>query len=93
MAKIIKEITLDAVRDNTGCTVCAKQNDAMSRFIKVKITADRRGVKLSPSSTVMINALLPSGKSGGFVGEINADGSVTVPEALRPYMGTDILRP
>ncbi len=23
----------------------------------------------------------------------NADGSVTVPEALRPYMGTDILRP
>lgn len=79
MAKIIKEITLDAVRDNAGCTVSAKQNDALSRFIKAKITADRKAVKFNSVATVMINALRPDGEAGGFVGELNADGSVTVP--------------
>lgn len=79
MAKIIKEITLDVVRDNAGCTVSAKQNDANSRFIRVKITADRKPIKVDKTATVMINAMRPDGQSGGFVGEVNDDGTVTAP--------------
>lgn len=79
MAKIIKEITLDAVRDNMSCTIPAKQNDAESRFIRVRITADRRPVSLNAMSTAVINALRPDGQSNGFVGKVGDDGTVTVP--------------
>ncbi len=84
MEKIVKELILDVMRDNNDSTVCAKQNDVDSRFIKVSITADRHPVEFSPHSTVMINACRPDGESGGFVGEINPDGSVTVP--ITPWM-------
>lgn len=79
MEKIIKELTLDVTRENGGISVNAKQNDVSSRFIKARITSDRRAVRLPSDGEVLINALREDGGSGGFVGEINDDGTVTVP--------------
>ena len=79
MAKFIKELTLDVVRDNICGTVSAKQNDIDSRFIKAKITAERKEIKISPMSTVVINALRSDGESSGFAGTVNQDGTVNVP--------------
>lgn len=84
MEKIVKELVLDVIRDNNDSTVPAKQNDVDSRFIKVSITADRHPVDFSPLSTVMINACRPDGEAGGFVGEVNPDGSIAVP--ITPWM-------
>lgn len=79
MAKIIKELTLDVVRENIGGTVAAKQNDVDSRSIKARITADRKAIDISQLSTVVINVLRPDGESNGFVGTVNSDGTVSVP--------------
>lgn len=84
MAKIIKELTLDVVRDNDGCTVAARQNDVGSRFIRAYITADRHRVELDKSMGAVINACRPDGEKNGFVGEIDVDGAVTVP--ISPWM-------
>ncbi len=80
MIKIVKELMLDVMLDNNNDgTVSAKQNDVDSRFIKITITADRHPVEINPLSTVMINACRPDGEASGFVGEVNSDGTVTVP--------------
>lgn len=79
MAQITKEITLDVVRENICGTVSAKQNDVDSRFLKIRITADRASLDVGKNATVLINAIRPDGEKKAFLGEVNSDGSVTVP--------------
>ena len=84
MEKIVKELILDVMRDNNDSTVSAKQNDVDTRFLRVNIVSDVHPIEFSPLSTVMINACRPDGEKGGFIGEINTDGSLTVP--ITPWM-------
>jgi hypothetical protein len=79
MAQITKEITLDVVRENICGTVSAKQNDVDSRFLKIRITADRSSLDVAENAAVLINSVRPDGEKKAFLGEVNSDGSVTVP--------------
>ncbi len=79
MAVITREITLDVSRANVFHAVIAKQHDANSRFLKATI-ADL-GVKISVpmGAVVMLNATRSDKQKHAFLGDVNADGTVTVP--------------
>ena len=59
----------------------AKQYDMNTRFIKATFVDNGDKITIDPSATVkvVINAQRPDGLSKGFYGEVNEDGTVTVP--------------
>lgn len=81
MIKLIKEITLDVAQENVFQSVLAKQHDADSRFLKVTLKNEGETLEIPATSTVVINATRPDGTSNSFSGEVNEDGTVTVPIA------------
>lgn len=81
MIRIIKELNIDVTKPNVFQAVVAKQYDANSRFLKVTFTdcGNRIDIPKADTNKVIINAERADGKSDGFYGEINDDGTVTVP--------------
>ncbi|MCH5203141.1 MAG: BppU family phage baseplate upper protein [Oscillospiraceae bacterium] len=79
MSQIIKEITVDVAKKNLFQAIVAKQNDINSRFLKVTLCNDGRKIAVSSDATVIINAERADASSAGFMGNVNADGTVTVP--------------
>lgn len=81
MLKIIKELNIDVTKPNVFQAVVAKQYDVNSRFLKVTFTdcGNRVDIPMADTNSVIINAERSDGKSDGFYGEINDDGTVTVP--------------
>jgi hypothetical protein len=61
--------------------VVAKQYDMNTRFIKATFVDNGDKIYIDPEATVkvVINALRPDGESKAFDGEVNQDGTVTVP--------------
>jgi len=79
MARIIKPITVDVARENLFEAIIAKQHDSNSRFLKVSFVNEGESIPIGSSSSVTINAERADGQSKSFLGEINDDGTVTVP--------------
>ena len=79
---ITREISVDVATRNVFSAIVAKQFDTNSRFLKVTITNLGERLSVDANSTVVINALREDGLSKAFLGEANADGTVTVPLTL-----------
>lgn len=79
MAEIVKELTLDVARENRIQAVLGKQYDYNSRYLKVHITNEGVPLVIAGNSVATINATRADGKSNSFLGEVNGDGTVTVP--------------
>lgn len=81
MIEIIKELNIEVSRPNVFQAVVAKQYDMNTRFIKATFvdSGDKIHIDHEASVKVVINALRPDGESKGFDGEVNEDGTVTVP--------------
>ena len=79
---ITREISVDVAKRNVFSAIVAKQLDNNSRFLKVTITNLGEKLSVAATSTVVINALREDGLSKAFLGEANADGTVTVPLTL-----------
>ena len=79
MAEVIKELTLDVARENRIQAVLAKQYDYKSRYLKVQIANDGEPIFVTAGTVVTINATRADRKNNSFLGEVNADGTVTVP--------------
>ena len=81
MIKIIKELNIDVTQHNVFQAVVAKQYDVNSRFLKVTLTDCGNVVTIPYSDKIkaIINAERVDGQSKGFDGEVNEDGTVTVP--------------
>ena len=81
MIKIIKELTIDVTKPNVFQAVVAKQYDMNTRFIKATLVDGTEVISVPASPTVkaIINAERPDGQAKGFDGEVNEDGTVTVP--------------
>ena len=82
MAQIVRDITVDVAAQNIFQAIIAKQYDSKSRFLKVTLTDTGEKITIDASSTVIINALREDGESKAFSGEVNSDGTVTVPLTL-----------
>ena len=79
MAKIVKSLSLDVSRQNRIQAVVAKQYDKDSRFLKIQLTDEGEPIVVDQSSVVTINASRADNTSKAFAGEVNEDGTVTVP--------------
>jgi hypothetical protein len=81
MIEIIKELQIEVSKPNVFQAIVAKQYDMNTRFLKVTFVDNKEKISINHSETVsvIINALRPDGQSKGFDGEINNDGTVTVP--------------
>lgn len=79
MAKIVKSLSLDVSRQNRIQAVVAKQYDKDSRFLKIQLTDEGEPIVVDLSSVVTINASRADAISKAFAGEVNEDGTVTVP--------------
>ena len=79
MATILREITADVAQLNRFQAIVAKQYDRESRFIKVHIVNMGEPITVDPTATVIINARREDDEGRSFYGEVNQDGSVTVP--------------
>ena len=79
MAKIVKSLSLDVSRQNRIQAVVAKQYDKDSRFLKIQLMDEGEPIVVDQSSVVTINASRADNTSKAFAGEVNEDGTVTVP--------------
>jgi hypothetical protein len=81
LIKIIKELNIEVTKPNVFQAIVAKQYDMNTRFIKATFVdcGERIDIPNSPTLSVVINAERKDGQSKGFDGEINEDGTVTVP--------------
>ena len=79
MAQITKEITVDVARKNLFQAIVAKQYDENSRFLKVTICNEGVKINVPTTATVVINAERADETAGAYMGEVNEDGTVTVP--------------
>ena len=81
MIEIVKELKIEVSKPNIFQAVVAKQFDMNTRFIKATLVdgADIITIPIGPTIKVIINAERPDGKSKGFDGSVNDDGTVTVP--------------
>lgn len=78
---ITQEMTLDICRENKYKVILAKQCDSQSRYLKVTVKEDGEELFITSGSTVLISARRPDDSSASFLGNVNGDGTVTVPLA------------
>lgn len=79
MPEAIFDITADVGRESRASAVAAKQYDRDSRFLRVHILNRGRPITVAQESNVIISVERPDGEAKAFSGEVNPDGSVTVP--------------
>ena len=79
MAQILREITVDVAQLNRFEAIVAKQYDKSSRFLKVQLLNQGDPILVEPSAVVTINARRKDEQAKVFAGEVNTDGTVTVP--------------
>lgn len=79
MASVLREITVDVAQLNRFQAIVAKQYDRQSRYLKVHLTNMGDEIEADQGATVVINARREDGVAKSFLGEVNNDGTVTVP--------------
>lgn len=79
MAQIIQNITLEVSKPNFFQAIVAKQFDSDSRYLKVTLVNGAEKINILQTSTVTINAKRNDGAENLFKGEVNEDGTATVP--------------
>lgn len=79
MAIVIKPITVEVSKPNIFQAIAAKQNDSNSRFLKVTFVNEGEKISITPAAKVTINAIRNDGQSESFFGQINDDGTATLP--------------
>lgn len=89
MAIITKRISLDVSKLNYIQAIAVKQNDNLTRFLRVQITDNGTNLFINNSAQAMLNVHRSDGERRGFLCEINDDGTITVtlPYWLLKYNG------
>ena len=78
MLEIVREVVADVTTRSTSKLVVAKQNDAGSRFLNVRIKDGGKSLDMPSQSAVILNAQRPDGSVGMFYGSVNDNGTVRV---------------
>lgn len=77
--EILRQISVDVAQVNRFQAIVAKQYDKNSRFLKVQLTNLENNIQVNSDCSVVINARREDGVAQAFSGEVNEDGTVTVP--------------
>ena len=78
MLEIVREVVADVTTRSTNKLVVAKQNDAGSRFLNVRIRDGGKSLDMPSNSIVILNVQRPDSSSGTFYGSVNEVGTVKV---------------
>ena len=78
MLEVVREVVADVMVRSTSKLVVAKQNDAGSRFLNVRIKDNGKSMDVPSTSSVILNVERPDNSSGTFYGTVNDDGTVRV---------------
>jgi len=79
MAQCMCKMMLD-VADRDGLqSVVARQGDSATRFLSIRLFSCGEPILVEDSVTVVLNAKNAAGELRAFVGEVKADGTLTVP--------------
>lgn len=81
MAQIIQEIKVELSKPNFFQAIVAKQYDSGSRFLKVNFVHENEKISIEGPAEVCINAKRSDGEKKSFEGQVNDDGTATVPLA------------
>lgn len=79
MAQIVKVMNIDVAKKNRFQALVAKQFDSKSRYLKVQLQNEGVDVEVEQNCSVIMNARRADGVSRGYAGNVNEDGTVTVP--------------
>lgn len=78
MIEVVREVVADVTIRSTSKLVVAKQNDAGSRFLNVRIKDNGKSLDIPTTSKVILNAQRPDNSVGTFYGSVNDVGTVRV---------------
>lgn len=81
MARIVQEICVDVAVAGHCASVAAKQGDINSRFLKISICEDGDPISVENDAVVTMGVCRADGSEVLLSGEVNDDGTVTVPLA------------
>ena len=75
---VVRDVVADVLSRNSVKPVVAKQNDASSRFLNVRIQENGKDMNIDSTCSVVLNVQRPDGSVGMIRGSINEDGTVRV---------------
>ena len=78
MLEVVREVVADVMVRSTSKLVVAKQNDAGSRFLNVRIKDNGKSLNIPSTSSIILNVQRPDKSAGTFYGTVNEDGTVKV---------------
>lgn len=79
MAQIIQKISVDVSKPNFFQAIVAKQYDSGTRFVKATFIHNNEKIHIESTAEVTINAQRSDGSTKSFAGEVNGDGTATLP--------------
>lgn len=78
MNEITRRITVDLLRRGNTRLVFARQNDVLSRKVRISLTAAGEPYKVPKGTQALLNVLRADGESAAFSADITEDGDVEV---------------
>ena len=75
---VVRNVVADVLNRNTSKPVVAKQHDANSRFLNVRIQESGKDMNIAGADQVILNVQRPDESTGMIRGSVNADGTVKV---------------
>ncbi len=79
MAQCMCKMMLDVADRDTVQTIVARQGDSATRFLRLRLVAYGEPMRVEDSAIVVLNAKNGAGEVRAFEGEVNADGTLTLP--------------
>lgn len=79
MVQCMCKMMLDVAEHDTVQSIVARQGDSATRFLRLRLAAYGEPMRVEESVIVVLNAKNSVGEVRSFEGEVNADGTVTLP--------------
>ncbi len=79
MAQCMCKMMLDVADRDAVQTIVARQGDSATRFLRLRLAAFGEPLRVEDSATVVINVKNGAGEVRAFEGEVNVDGTITLP--------------
>ena len=79
MAQCMCKMMLDVADRDTVQSIVARQGDSATRFLRLRLAAYGEPMRVEESAIVVLNAKNGAGEVRSFEGEVNADGTLTLP--------------
>lgn len=91
MAQCMCKMVLDVSERDTLYTIVARQGDSGSRGIRLRLTSFGEALRVEENTIPVLNVKNTSDEVRAFTGEVNADGSITLPLTAWMLRTTGIL--